>query len=800
MKNKIFLALITFISLSTFASAENLLIEAKNISLDKKNEISTFEKEVIVTTENGSIIKSDYAKYDKKLGILILKNNIKLIDKQNNVLETNSAKYNENNKVFQSNGFTKIITPQNYILEGSDLFFYQNKNIINSNKSAKMFDAENNKIYLDNFEYLSKENIFKSIGKIMIKDKFDNSYNFSQIYIDTKKKEIVGTDSKVFMNNDSIKIDKDNKPRIFSNSIKLNEDKRLFKKSIFTLCDYRKDDKCPPWSIQASEMLHDNKKKTIFYKNAVIKVYNIPVLYIPKLSHPDPTVDRRSGFLIPSFSDTKNLGSSINIPYFFAVSKDKNFTLNNRIFGNENPLFTGQYHQVFKNSDILFDVGHTEGYKTTTSKKRKGSKSHFFSKYTKNFFNENNSKSFLDVTVQKASNDKYLKLYKVSSDLVDFNQDTLENSINFTHENEDLFFGLNMNSYENLKESYNDKYEFILPELTLYKNLISNNFIGDLDLQSNLKIHNYDTNKLTKFFVNDFNWNIKEINHDSGIKSKILGKFKNINYENKNIDLYKDEQNHELFGALGYSSELNLRKNQPNSKYGLVPKMLLRYSPGSMRKETSGSILTPLKAFSLDRLDSLNNFETGLSATLGFDFSIDQAKKDFNFSVAQIFNKKENKKMDDVTSLNEKLSDVVASSSLKINENINLNYDFSIDQNYKNMNYNSLGTSMDLNYLKVDFDYLQEQKHVGNQEYFKTKIGYAKNDKSLFSFETKRNLINNSSEYYNLSYEYLNDCLRAGLVFRREFYNDSEIEPENSLMFKITLTPFGNINSPSFNK
>ena len=51
-----------------------------------------------------------------------------------------------------------------------------------------------------------------------------------------------------------------------------------------------------------------------------------------------------------------------------------------------------------------------------------------------------------------------------------------------------------------------------------------------------------------------------------------------------------------------------------------------------------------------------------------------------------------------------------------------------------------------------------------------------------------------------LSYEYHNDCLRAGLVFRREFYNDSELEPENSLMFKITLIPFGNIDSPSFNQ
>ena len=63
----------------------------------------------------------------------------------------------------------------------------------------------------------------------------------------------------------------------------------------------------------------------------------------------------------------------------------------------------------------------------------------------------------------------------------------------------------------------------------------------------------------------------------------------------------------------------------------------------------------------------------------------------------------------------------------------------------------------------------------------------------------KRDLITNSAEYYDLSYEYLNDCLRAGLVYRREFYNDSELEAENSLMFKITLIPFANINSPSMN-
>ena len=54
--------------------------------------------------------------------------------------------------------------------------------------------------------------------------------------------------------------------------------------------------------------------------------------------------------------------------------------------------------------------------------------------------------------------------------------------------------------YETLKEDYNDKYEYILPEVTVDKNLLSNKF-GNLDLQSNLKFHNYDTNKLEKNFL-----------------------------------------------------------------------------------------------------------------------------------------------------------------------------------------------------------------------------------------------------------------------------------------------------------
>ena len=102
---------------------------------------------------------------------------------------------------------------------------------------------------------------------------------------------------------------------------KISEKNTEFTKSIFTLCDYRKNDKCPPWSIQASKMFHDSQKKTIYYDNAIIKVFDLPVFYLPRLSHPDPSVKRRSGFLVPSISDSKNLGYGVSIPYFFDVGR-----------------------------------------------------------------------------------------------------------------------------------------------------------------------------------------------------------------------------------------------------------------------------------------------------------------------------------------------------------------------------------------------------------------------------------------------------------------------------------------------
>ena len=799
MKNKL-LIIFKFLLFTFFfnlAHSGELFIQSDKINIDKKKEVTIFKNNVIFKTQDNKTIKSEYAEYDKKKNLVILRDKVILIDQNNNRIETEIAEYFENQKQFSSKGLTRIITSEGYILEGKNINL--NKDVATSKEQTIITDIDKNRIYLENFEFSNKENIFKSIGYIKIKDKLENVYEFSQIYIDTKNKEILGTDIKAFINDENLKVKPQNKPRIFANTININKQKSIYSKSIFTVCDYRKNDKCPPWTIQSTKMLHDNKKKTIYYDNALLKVYNIPVFYFPKLSHPDPTVKRRSGFLPPVISDTKNLGPSIYVPYFFAINKDKNLTLTNRFFERENPLFLGEYHQALKNSVLYADFGYTEGYKNTSDSKKPGQKSHFFSKFIKNFKGKNGSDNLIEINTQEVSNDKYLKLYKIDSNLIDYNIDVLENSIDYTHSNDNLFLGINSTMYETLKSSYDDKYEYILPEAFLTTNLFSNE-IGSLDLDANLKFRNYDTNKNTKFFVNDLNFKSKDILFKSGVSSKILSNFKNINYEVKNVDIYKNDFTTEVYGALGLLSELKLQKETNNSKHFLTPKFLLRYAPGSMRKETGGARLDTLKAFKMNKVENINNFETGLNGTIGFDYKIKSESKVFDFSVAQVINEMENKKMSSISGLDEKLSDLVGSASYKLNNNITLSYDFALDQNYNETNLDDLGITLNTDKMKLDFNYLKEDKHIGEQEYFNTKVDFSTSNNNLISFGTKRDLIKNSAEYYNLSYEYINDCLRAGLVYRREFYNDSELEPENSLMFKITLTPFGEINSPTFSR
>ena len=146
-----------------------------------------------------------------------------------------------------------------------------------------------------------------------------------------------------------------------------------------------------------------------------------------------------------------------------------------------------------------------------------------------------------------------------------------------------------------------------------------------------------------------------------------------------------------------------------------------------------------------------------------------------------------------------KYSDLVGKTKLNISDNFDLNYNYAIDQTLNDVNFSEIGMNYLNGPLQFNINYLEEKDHYGSQEYVKSELNYSIGESGKLSFSAKRDLLKSSSEFYNLSYQYINDCLRAGIAYRREFYVDKDIEAENYLMFTIDIVPFGSLSSPTFN-
>ena len=750
-------------------------------------------------------INSSNIKYDNINKISIFKGNVNANDEKGNKLFSEYAEYNKLKEKIDTIGNAKIITSNGYEVSGKNIIFDNKKNIIYSNYKANILDKDGNIIFVEMFNYSTLTNIFFSKGNIKVKDINKNNYNFSEIYIDEKKKKIIGSDIRAFLNQPGISANSDNDPRFFSNTMSLSENTNTFGKGVFTYCKNRGDDECPPWSLQSEKIKHDLAKKTIYYDNVVLKVYDFPIFFSPKFSHPDPTVERRSGLLAPSLSNTTSLGSGFATPYFWNIAKDKDLTLTPKFYYKENPLLLAEYRQDFINSFLIVDAGYTEGYKKKNIKKTDGSRSHFFSKYSINFIDEEEKRSALALSVEKVSNDTYLKVYDVKNSLVDSEKTVLENKIDYIYQDKDFILGFVPTIYEDTTKLGHLRHEYLLP-LNIEKNIMSNEKYGILDLGSNLKVRNYETNKQTNFFINNLNWKSNKWLGSPGTENYFAGLLKNVNYKAKKTSLYKnDKSNSELHSAMGYFSKLALYKEDliNNNFHSLTPRFLLRYAPGHMRKSEIGR-LNYNNLFSLNKVNESDIVEPGLSTSLGFEYKKNKLDgssviddKEFSLSVGQVVSAKENMDIPSRTSLDQRFSDIVGVSKYKVNNKLNLNYKFSVDQGYKNFNYNEIETNFTFDKAKFNLSYLEEKNHIGTEEFVKTGVDFQLNNSSELSFNTKRNLLSSSAEFYNLSYNYINDCLKAGIAYRREFYTDRDVEPDNTLMFTISIVPFAQINSPT---
>ena len=99
----------------------------------------------------------------------------------------------------------------------------------------------------------------------------------------------------------------------------------------------------PLWCISAARIVHDQREATISYQDAQFELFGVPVLYLPYFQHPDPSVKRRSGFLAPSYANSSTLGFGAELPYYFALAPNYDFTFHPQYWSKQGVLWQGDF-------------------------------------------------------------------------------------------------------------------------------------------------------------------------------------------------------------------------------------------------------------------------------------------------------------------------------------------------------------------------------------------------------------------------------------------------------------------------
>ena len=341
----------------------------------------------------------------------------------------------------------------------------------------------------------------------------------------------------------------------------------------------------------------------------------------------------------------------------------------------------------------------------------------------------------------------------------------------------------------------------MLPNYNLLKEFEENDQLnGIFSLNSNGSLRNYDTNVHEKVLINDLFFNSNSKFNNRGIKSNYTLLLKNTNTDAENSLKYEQNANHDLLSLFEYNSSYPLKKVTEKYTNILKPKVSLRYSPhNSKNMRNEEKRIDTRNIFSLNRISANDTIEGGASLTYGTQFvkTNFQGNDLLDINIGNIIKAEEDKNLPSSSSLGKKMSDIFGSINYSPNSIITTGYDFALNNNLTDKNYEIFNGDIKINNFVTSFEYLNENNTKGKSSYLSNKTSFNFNNSNEISFETRENKKTKLTEFYNLIYQYRNDCLIAAIEYSKDYYTDRDLKPSENIFLKLTIVPFGKTSSPN---
>ena len=789
MKNNIFYIIFFFITCN-IALAESFNFQTKKIEVVKEDQLikAAFGK---ATSRDGNlIINADKFIYRLKDKILEASGNGSIIVKDDNLeILFNDLIFNQNTSLISLNGDVQFIEKNKGLeIYTSSTILNQNENYLQSNTKTKIIDKFNNS-YLVNKFYYEIDNDLLKVENLIFTDTKKNKLESSLAYLNINNGKLYSKDAELNLASSD---ENGNEPRIKGKSVINDDEFTEIKKGVFTNC--KKRDGCPPWKISSEKIKHDKKNKIINYENAKFYIYDFPILYLPRFYYPDPTVKRQSGFLPPSFNNSLNNSKNfISIPYFYAPTNNKDFTITPRLYTEQNLLFQTEFRQVNKNSDHNADFSFFGD----------DNDGHIFYEYKKLSNSEKFQENEISVKLQQVSDNNYIKRNKIYSRLND-DLDFLENSINLSLNSDNFFFDFNSTVFENLNKDKNDKYEFIIPKIDFFWDIEDKDSAnGDLTFESNNLARNYNTNVYEKSNINNFYFLSNPTINNLGIINNYQFIIKNVNTDSKNSPVFKEKNNFDISGLLQLNSTFPLEKQSNLYQSIFTPKVSMKIAPNHTKNyRNDDNKINVNNIYSLNRINKNDTIEGGLSLTYGADYNLINKNQNeiFSFRLANNLRINDNPDISHLNQLNQKTSNFFTETYFKPTNFLDLKYDATIKNNLSDIAYENIVADLKFKSFEISFDYLNENNSKEENSYLSNTASYNIDNSNSIIFGTRENKIDNFTEFYKLIYQYKNDCLTASIEYNKDYYNDKDLNSEESIFLKFSIQPFSQSNSSNLSK
>jgi LPS-assembly protein len=125
----------------------------------------------------------------------------------------------------------------------------------------------------------------------------------------------------------------------------------VFQNGVYTACEPCKDDpkKPPLWQVKGARIIHDQNEKMLYFENAQLEFFGVPMAYMPYFSTPDPTVKRKTGFLMPAYTSSTAFGTGVEVPFYWAIAQDYDATFTPRFTTQQGVLLQAEFRQRLMN-------------------------------------------------------------------------------------------------------------------------------------------------------------------------------------------------------------------------------------------------------------------------------------------------------------------------------------------------------------------------------------------------------------------------------------------------------------------